>query len=254
MARIRTIKPEFCSSKDAGALSREARLFFLLLFTEVDDAGRVLWIPRRLCGVLYPHDDDVTADMLTQWCAECAARGMLIRYAVANVDYLQITNWLKHQKISHATDSRLPAPSAVPEVLRTDSGAAPEALRPDLGFDLGIDLGVGSAEKTSAAKKPRRTSAMLLTEWMDTLGDADAIPADDPIFKYSDKTGIPHAFLELSWQWFVDTMTQRAKRQTDWRGHYRRCVSGNWPHMWWFAPDGECKLTAAGEQARRAAA
>lgn len=142
MARIRTIKPEFCSSADVGALSRDARLFFLQLLTEADDEGRMLWIARRLGGVLYPFDPDVTADMLEAWLAECVGRGMLIHYAVAGVEYVQIANWTKHQKISHAAKSRLPDQCSQGvtiirgksrEELRKSSGDSPEALRPDLG-------------------------------------------------------------------------------------------------------------------------
>jgi hypothetical protein len=142
VARIRTIKPEFCSSADVGAISRDARLFFLQVLTEADDEGRLLWIPRRLCGVLYPFDTDVTAEMLERWCLECVHRGMLVHYRLGDVQYLQIANWSKHQKISHAAKSKLPSYSdqgvtvldgKAPESLQKSSGESPESLRPDLG-------------------------------------------------------------------------------------------------------------------------
>ena len=50
MARIRTIKPEFPQSESIGALTREARLLFVLLWTIVDDSGRcsrILATPRE---------------------------------------------------------------------------------------------------------------------------------------------------------------------------------------------------------------
>jgi hypothetical protein len=130
MARIRTIKPEFCTSRDTGALSRDARLFFLQLLTEADDAGRMQWIPRRLCGVLYPHDEDVTSAMLIAWAQECAARGMLQLYSVEGSDYCAITNWHKHQKVDHASKSRIPEPR---DSLASDSRESRESLAPDLG-------------------------------------------------------------------------------------------------------------------------
>jgi len=135
MARIRTIKPDFCSSKDVGALSRDARLFFLQLLTEADDAGRMLWIPRRLTGVLYPFDDDVGASDLEHWADECERRHMVFRYTVGGVTFLAIVNWAKHQKISHATESKYPPPESVsrtqPEETRRRSGEIPEPLRPE---------------------------------------------------------------------------------------------------------------------------
>lgn len=116
MARIRSIKPEFCSSSDTGALSRDARLFFLQLLTEADDAGRLLWLPRRLSGVLYPHDGEESAQPVTerdleQWASECAARGMLTLYRNGASTIAQVTNWAKHQRINRPTPSRIPAPS-----------------------------------------------------------------------------------------------------------------------------------------------
>lgn len=103
------------------------------------------------------------------------------------------------------------------------------------------------------AKTPKR-GLMKLDTWLATLGDADAIPADDPIFGYARQTGIPVDFLELSWLRFCEDMRQRGKLQRDWRAHYRNAVRSNWFKLWWFAPDGSCQLTTTGEQARRAAA
>lgn len=149
MARIRTIKPEFCTSADSGALSRDARLFFLQLLTEADDEGRLAWIPRRLCGVLYPFDEDVSAAMLNGWATECCTRNMLQLYTADGATYAQVVNWTKHQKISHPTTSRLPAPpeasGEIPEKFRSP----PESLRPDLG--TGNREGKGKEPEGSAS-------------------------------------------------------------------------------------------------------
>lgn len=104
------------------------------------------------------------------------------------------------------------------------------------------------------APKPRKPGLVKLDTWLATLGDADAIAADDPIFAYARQTGIPIEYLELSWLRFCEEMRLRGKMQRDWRAHYRNAVKGNWYKLWWFAPDGSCQLTTPGEQARRAAA
>lgn len=111
MARIRSIKPEFCSSADTGALSRDARLFFLQLLTEADDEGRMLWLPRRLCGLLYPFDEDIDTPDLESWAGECQLRGMLTIYRNDGVMYAHITNWARHQRINRASESKLPSAS-----------------------------------------------------------------------------------------------------------------------------------------------
>lgn len=183
MARIRTIKPEFCSSADTGALSRDARLFFLQLLTEADDDGRLLWLPRRLCGVLYPFDEDVGGTELEAWAAECQARGMVQLYTVDGVRYLAITNWDKHQRINRATPSKLPPPSEVSNQggLGEGSGTTHGGLSEDVhrernregnreqgtgkgkgtGEGLGLPLGLPAADAADAASNPAGNVAQL---------------------------------------------------------------------------------------------
>lgn len=110
--------------------------------------------------------------------------------------------------------------------------------------------------KKSAAPKARTENAIELQSWLDSLAGMDAIPADDPIFQYAERSGIPEDFLELSWRTFVRDMAERRTRKRDWRAHYRNAVRRNWYKLWWFdaADGGRCKLTTSGVQERRNAA
>lgn len=130
VARIRTIKPDFCTSSSAAKLSRDARLLFLLLLTDADDEGRLPGSLKRLAGCLYPDDEDVTPTKVRRWLNELERQGMVALYRVADVEYVWIVNFTKHQKISHPTPSRLPEP---PEEFRNGSGEPPETFAPDLG-------------------------------------------------------------------------------------------------------------------------
>jgi hypothetical protein len=169
VARIRTIKPEFCSSADAGALSREARLFFLQLLTEADDEGRLLWLPRRLCGVLYPFDEDVGGQELEAWAGECAARRMVTLYLVDGVRYLQITNWNKHQRINRPTASKLPHPPgmSVPVPITDASakahGGISEGSRGEEEGEQGREGEQEEAESADADLPPAAPSGRTLT-------------------------------------------------------------------------------------------
>src|SRR5262245_48091483 len=98
MGRIRTIKPEFPQSEGVGRLTRDARLLFIQLWTIVDDAGRGRASSRVLASVLYPYDDDAIA-LMPQWLAELEGSGHIRRYEYEGNCYLDIPNWLKHQKI-----------------------------------------------------------------------------------------------------------------------------------------------------------
>jgi hypothetical protein len=98
MARIRTIKPEFPQSETMGRVSRDARLLFIQLWTIADDSGRTRGHSRVLASLLYPYDDDAK-DLLPAWLDELDAVGAIRRYAVDGDTYLEICNWLKHQRI-----------------------------------------------------------------------------------------------------------------------------------------------------------
>lgn len=107
MARIRTIKPEFPHSESMGAVSRDARLLFVLLWTIADDSGRLRGNSRLLASLLYPYDGDA-GSLLDGWLTELEAQNCLIRYEVGGHSYIQITNWTDHQKIDKPSGSKLP--------------------------------------------------------------------------------------------------------------------------------------------------
>lgn len=110
MARIRTIKPEFPQSESMGRVSREARLFFILLWTFVDDSGRGRGHSRVLASHLFPFDED-SPSLIDGWVEELEREDCVVRYEVGGTTYIQVTHW-SHQKIDKPTVSRLPPISA----------------------------------------------------------------------------------------------------------------------------------------------
>lgn len=115
MARIRSIKPEFPQSESMGRVSRDARLLFLQLWTISDDEGRTRADSRMLASLLYPYDDGEDGHAKTSrreidsWLDELEREACLIRYQADGNTYLQICNWLKHQKIDKPTKSKIPS-------------------------------------------------------------------------------------------------------------------------------------------------
>lgn len=107
MSRIRTIKPEFPQSQSMGRVSRDARLLFILLWTLADDSGRTRAASRMLASLLYPYDDDAPK-LISGWLAELSGVGAVVLYSVDGDDYLEICNWLKHQKIDKPSKSKFP--------------------------------------------------------------------------------------------------------------------------------------------------
>jgi len=111
--------------------------------------------------------------------------------------------------------------------------------------------GEGGASATAPAVPKKRDQT--ITEWLDTV-EGDAIPADDPVFDYATKAGIPHDFLALAWLEFVARHEESGKRYKDFRAVFRKVVRENWYKLWWDSAEAGYALTTAGKQAQRVAA
>jgi hypothetical protein len=107
MARIRSIKPEFPHSESMGRVSRDARLTFIELWTLADDAGRLRGNSRMLASLLFPYDDDAPG-LIDKWMAELERESCVVRYQIDGTNYVQICNWLTHQKIDKPSQSKIP--------------------------------------------------------------------------------------------------------------------------------------------------
>ena len=115
MARIRSIKPEFFKSETLSLLPIPARMTFIGLWTEADDAGRLVDNSKLLKGSLWPLDDDVTAVDVSLHIHMLADVGLVERYEVEGRRYLHVCGWDEHQKINRPSPSKHPAPpSQVP--------------------------------------------------------------------------------------------------------------------------------------------
>jgi hypothetical protein len=134
MGRIRTIKPEFPHSESMGRVSRDARLTFIQLWTLSDDAGRLRGNSRMLASLLFPYDDDAK-ELIDGWLNELEKENCIRRYLIEGTSYLEICNWLRHQKIDKPTPSKLPRfekSSRLPANPREESSG-------DLDLDLDLD-------------------------------------------------------------------------------------------------------------------
>jgi len=155
VGRIRSIKPEFPQSESVGRVSREARLLFLQLFTLVDDFGRTRASSRVLRSLLYPFDDDA-GELIEGWLAELERERMVVRYIHEETTYLEICKWLKHQKISHSSPSKLPNPPESSGELQSP----PVVLRPDLGSRI-----IGSRKRKNTSSNFARPEEVTERTW-----------------------------------------------------------------------------------------
>lgn len=105
MARIRTIKPEFWTDEKVIELSPYARLLFIGMWNFVDDEGRAEYSPTRLKLQILPSDD-VNIEEL---CAELTRLELVSIYSHNSKDYMEVTNFSKHQRIDKRRKSKHPA-------------------------------------------------------------------------------------------------------------------------------------------------
>ena len=156
MARIRSIKPEFRTSKTLARVSRGARHTFVMLWMSCDDLGICLDIPRKLLGDLYPHDEGITLGMLNIELEELKGAGLIVRCSENNKDYIIVCSWDEHQKIdrpskfallSRAERDRL---ASVHRVCIEDCASVQRT-------DQEKDLGVGNGSRSRRGEPEGRT-------------------------------------------------------------------------------------------------
>lgn len=127
MARIRSLKPTFWTDEKIGVLPRDVRLTFIgLISAMADDHGRLVGSARIVRGAVYPYDDDMTVAMIGEHLDVLAAAGRIHRYSVNGDDYIQITNWSRHQRVDKPSPSLLPPPpDSIAERSANDPGTLP---------------------------------------------------------------------------------------------------------------------------------
>lgn len=125
-------------------------------------------------------------------------------------------------------------------------------LTPQGGNPVGQPATPPDADQSPGkVRKPREQKpAMTLTDWLTALDGKQAIRDDDPILAELEDAGVSRQYALIAWHMFKAQFAN--KRQKDWPAHFRNAIRGNWLKAWWFDGNGDCKLTTAGELARRA--
>lgn len=107
MSRSRNIKPGFFKNEVLADMPCDHRLLFIGLWTLADREGRLEDRPKRIKMELFAYDSFDIEPMLNRLQAD----GFLIRYAIDGVNYIQITNFVKHQDPHYKEKaSVIPAP------------------------------------------------------------------------------------------------------------------------------------------------
>jgi hypothetical protein len=101
-----------------------------------------------LASLLFPYDDDAPA-LIDGWLGELERESCIVRYQAEGQSYIQIHNWLNHQKIDHASKSKIPAFDESSRIVAKPREPSSE----DQGLDQGKDQG---PRKEPSAQKAAR--------------------------------------------------------------------------------------------------
>lgn len=139
MPRIRTIKPEFFSHEELAEKSAHARLLAIGLLTLADCKGRLRWVPMLVHAQVFPWEASVDIETLL---GELISASYLLHYEVDGKRYVQITNFLKHQRISGkeaSYESLIPPPPENPIKTNAKQGKHPDASQGSTQVPLGTE-------------------------------------------------------------------------------------------------------------------
>ena len=171
--RARNIKPGLYANELLAECSLAARLLFPGLWMMADREGRLEDRPKKIKAGVFPYDNFDTKPLLD----ELEYKGFIVRYEVQGGKYIEIINFLKHQKPHHnEKESEIPPRDqlATKEASTCDQGSkhlqprskalAPDSLIPD---SLIPDSGDVDTPRKRGARCASRPTDVSETVWQD---------------------------------------------------------------------------------------
>lgn len=129
MARIRSIKPEFCLSEQVNNCSHSARLLFITMWCFCDDGGNHPAKPMQLKAECFPADD-IGREEIGNLIGELISEGLLVEFEADGNLYWHVTGW-SHQKIDKPSLKYPKYSDFKPPMKSTRSGADPSTNATD---------------------------------------------------------------------------------------------------------------------------
>jgi len=149
MARARNIKPGFFTNDALGDLNPLARILFIGIWCHADRAGRLLDRPKKLKVEVLPYDD-CDPNRLLQ---DLHGAGMVHRYEVAGIKYIQCVNFTKHQNPHiKEPESTIPAPDLSGAKTADSLILIPDSLNPSTTLSGKPDVSPPESKKLNGKK------------------------------------------------------------------------------------------------------
>jgi hypothetical protein len=109
VARTRAIKPEFWDDEKLSGISKQARLFFIGMWTNSDDYGVIKGNPIWLKNKIFPYDDDKIKD-IEKWLDELKSIDCIRHFKANSENFYWIRTFECHQVINRPSKAKNPQP------------------------------------------------------------------------------------------------------------------------------------------------
>lgn len=166
MARIRTIKPEFWRHEELSTISEPALLLAIALLNYSDDEGFFNANPKLIIAECFPLRE-LSVNIHVALSELSKFNYIELFQGKDGREYGRVTNFSKHQKVSHPTPSKI-APLYVSHGSLTEASRnTPEPLRPEWkGKEMDME-GKGNKNSINANKQPitAQTPSQLKEYW-----------------------------------------------------------------------------------------
>lgn len=99
MASGRVLHKAIHSNPDLGELEIRIRYFYQALVIHADDDGRMRANPKHLKALVFPFDEGLRIDTISEWLEILHTSGLICLYVVGEKLYLYHPNWKNWQSI-----------------------------------------------------------------------------------------------------------------------------------------------------------
>lgn len=119
MPRKRMIHPSFFTSATLARMDPRTMVTFAGLWIYCDDYGRGEDDATLIAAAVWPRRRDIGEKEVEEDVVTLAAAGVLHRYSVGGDNFLHVTSWHEHQRVSHPSSPRVPpCPQHNPKIFR----------------------------------------------------------------------------------------------------------------------------------------
>jgi hypothetical protein len=188
---------------------------FAGLWTEADCAGRGVANAKVLCGRIWPHDDDITPDVVNEH-LEALSKEHIVLYSIGDKRYYMVLNWEFHQAESYRRGNPK-HPEPPPEILHdlNVKNPAPRGIEGKGREGKGIEGNRSVSRKSAETSIPDDfTITPALKEWASMSG-FDWLNLNNETQKFLEHHGAKGSTFKswnLAWQKWI---RQAAEWQAD---------------------------------------